>query len=110
MTPQEFVQCFRREKDDLLLSYCDASSQSFVATKVAELARSPEERLAMRAILDNALTDAFYTILSGLDGSGSLGGVQQSYQIRDEHGDVVCMGDGEIQGLAYAAFECGRID
>ncbi len=55
-----------------------------------------------------ALTDTFYTILLGLDGSASLGGIQQSYHIRDERGDVVCTGDGAIEGLAYTHFHGNR--
>jgi len=104
MTPEEFVQCFRREKDDLLRTYFDPSSGSVVATRVAELARSPEQLSAMRAILDTALTDTFYTILLGLDGCASLGGVQQDYHLRDESGDVICTSDGTIEGLAHASF------
>src|SRR5688572_7537810 len=102
MTPEEFVQSFRREKDDLLGTYFDSSSGSVVATQIALVARSSEQLSAMREILDTALTDAFYTILLGLDGCASLGGVQQNYHIRDENGDVICTGDGTIEGLAYA--------
>ena len=108
MTPEEFVQCFYREKDDLLRTYLDSSSGSVVATRVAKLARSPEQLSVIREILDTALTDTFYTILLGLDGCASLGGVQQSYHIRDESGDVVCTGDGTIEGLAYASFHDDR--
>jgi hypothetical protein len=104
MTPEEFVQCFRREKDDLLRTYFDASSESVVATGIAEFARSPEQLSAMREILDAALTDTFYTILLGLDGCASLGGVQQSYHVRDEGGSVLCTGDGTIEGLAHNYF------
>jgi hypothetical protein len=108
MTPEEFVQCFSREKDDLLKAYFDVSSGSMVATRVAEFARSPEQLSVMREILDTALTDTFYTILLGLDGCASLGGVQQDYYIRDENGDMVCTGDGTIEGLAYASFHDDR--
>ncbi|MEN9667769.1 MAG: hypothetical protein RLZZ326_4132 [Planctomycetota bacterium] len=108
MTPDEFVQCFRREKDDLLRTYLDASSGSGVATRIAELVGSPEQRSVMREIIDTALTDTFYRILLGLDGSALLGGVQQEYHIRDESGAVVCNGDGTIEVLAYASFHDDR--
>lgn len=104
MTPQEFVQCFRREKDDLLRSYLDSSSGSLVATQLAELSCTSEQLSAIRGILDIALTDTFYTVLLGLDGCASLGGVQQSYHVRDEHGAVLCTGDGTIEGLAHDYF------
>lgn len=108
MTSEEFVQCFRSEKDDLLRAYFDSLSGSVIATRITELARTPEQLSAMREILDIALTDTFYTILLGLDGCASLGGVQQNYHIRDENGDVVCTGDGTIEGLAYASFHDDR--
>ncbi|MEI6351078.1 MAG: hypothetical protein WCP06_08225 [Verrucomicrobiota bacterium] len=108
MTPEEFVQCFQREKNDLLRTYLDASSGSVVATRMAELARAPDQFSLMRDVVDTVLTDTFYTILLGLDGCASLGGVQQNYHIRDESGAVVCNGDGTIEVLAYASFHDDR--
>ena len=108
MTPEEFVQCFRREKDDLIATYFDSSSGSSVAAQLAGLDCSPEQISAIRGILDTVLTDTLYAVLLGLDGCASLGGVQQSYHIRDESGAVVCSGDGTVEGLAYSAFHESR--
>ena len=108
MTPEEFVQCFRRTKDGLLNTYFDPSSRSETAGELAALARSPEDTAALRRIISGVLTDAFYTVLLGLDGCASLGGVQQSYHVTDEDGSVVCSGDGLIEGLAYESFHGNR--
>ena len=108
MTPEEVIQCFRREKDDLLRTYLDASSGSVVATRMAELARSPDQFSSMRDVVDTVLTDTFKTILLGLDGCASLGGVPQDYHIRDESGALLCDGDGTIEVLAYASFHDDR--
>ena len=38
MTPEEFVQCFRREKQQLLETYFDTSSKSAVGQRISEVA------------------------------------------------------------------------
>ncbi len=104
MSAEEFVRCFRREKDILLSAFVDASSGSSVACEVATLATSAEQRAALRRILDTAVTDTLYTILLALDGCSSLGGVQQKYRIFDEHENEICSGDGRIEALAHDYF------
>jgi hypothetical protein len=54
--------------------------------------------------VDGVLTDAFYTLLLGLDGSASIGGVQQCYDLRDESGDKIT-GDGELEAAAFTHFQ-----
>ena len=108
MTPEEFVQCFKREKDQLLGTYLDASSETAVAQRLSALALSPEQMSGVREVLGLVLTDAFYTALLGLDGCASLGGLQQSYTVHDEHGAEVCGGDGKVEALAYDYFHGSR--
>jgi hypothetical protein len=50
------------------------------------------------------LTDTFYTLLLGLDGSASIGGIQQTYKIYGEDGKLIsdC---GEIEAEAAEAFQ-----
>jgi hypothetical protein len=104
MTPEEFVQCFRREKQQLLETYFDSSSKSAVGQRLSALGLTVEQMSGVRDVLDMALTDVYYSALLGLDGSGSLGGVQQSYTVCDEHGAEVCNGDGTVEALAYDYF------
>ena len=59
----------------------------------------------MIAAIDQALTDAFYTLLLGLDGSASLGGVQQGYRVQDETGCTISCGNGELEEHAFEAFQ-----
>ena len=108
MTPEDFVQCLRRTKQDLLGIHFDPSSESAAITRLSALGFSATQLSAVRDVLDSVLTDAFYTVLLGLDGCASLGGVQQSYHIRDEHGAEVCSGDGTIEALAYDYFHGNR--
>ncbi|CUR47581.1 hypothetical protein BN2364_3140 [Alloalcanivorax xenomutans] len=53
--------------------------------------------------MDVALTDVFYTLLLGLDGSAGIGGIQEAYTIRDEQGNTLS-GNGELEAAAYEQF------
>lgn len=65
-----------------------------------------EQRAEVIAALDVALTDAFYVLLMGLAGSGSLGGSQQEYRILDEHlRPISPAGDGGLETLAFEIFQ-----
>ena len=102
MTPREFVDGFAREKRSLLELYLKGPDTE-VARKIAELALPPEKQHILVEIIDGALTDAFYSILLGLDGAASIGGRQVDYQLRDEEGAVLT--DGEIEAHAWEAFQ-----
>jgi hypothetical protein len=104
MTPEEFVKCFRREKDWLLEMYSDPASELSVASRLAQVGSSTSEPAAVRELLNIILTDVFYTVLLALDGSASLGGVQQPYKILDEEGHEVSSGDGTVETFAYEYF------
>jgi len=102
MTPAEFAACVAREKEDLLAMYLDAGSGSAVAKKIESLGFTPEQKDGVKEILDGALTDAFYTFLLALDGEGSLGGLQRTYELRDEDGTVLT--GGELEAAAWEVF------
>ena len=53
------------------------------------------------------LTDVFYTLLLGLDGAASLGGVQAAYRILTAEGLEVSAGDGELEAEAWKQFHEG---
>ena len=54
------------------------------------------------AALDGVLRDAFYTLLSGLDGAGAIGDVQHAYCLHAEDGAPI----GECGDIEAAAWEC----
>ena len=75
-----------------------------VHVDIDKLLQLDEKKLAiLRDILDGVLTDAFYTLLLGLDGAASIGGLQQCFDLRDESGDKIG-GDGELEAAAYSHF------
>ena len=102
MTPQEFVACVAREKEDLLVTYFDPDSGSAVASQISAMCLSTGQAKALRMILDGALTDAFYTLLVGLDGEASLGGIQSVYELRAEDGTLLT--GGSLEGAASEQF------
>lgn len=57
----------------------------------------------MREVLNAVLTDAFYTILLGLDGCAQIGGKQIEYRLADEHGNQLT-GSGDIEAHAWEIF------
>lgn len=102
MTPEEFVACVVREKEDLLSQYFDPDSELAVASQIASLNLSVEQLKVLRIIMDGALTDAFYTLLVGLDGEASIGDVQSVYELRAAAGTLLT--GGELEGAASEQF------
>jgi hypothetical protein len=103
MTLEEFVDCFAKERTDLLASYLTPSSGSDVARNIAALGLSEEQAQVMRHIVDGILRDLLYTVLLGLDGAASIGGHQEVYDLRAEDGTRLT-GSGMLEVLAYERF------
>jgi hypothetical protein len=101
VTPREFVDCFSREKEALLRTYLNRSGTS-VASKIAQLQLEPDKLKLLSQILDGVLTDAFYTVLLGLEGEASIGGRREAYRLSDAQGTVLT--GGEIESEAWRAF------
>jgi len=111
MTTEDFVRSFKAQKDEMLEIYFSESLTgapsplTHAGTYIRSMRLSPEQLATMRKILDLALTDAFYSVLLGLDCSGRIGDMQQqNFQIQAEDGSVVCRGDGHVEGLAHKYF------
>lgn len=103
MTPEEFVKIFKRHKDELLEDYLAVPPETAVGKRIQRLGLSTEQSAEMVRILDDALTDAHYSILLGLDGCANIGGVQQDYRIHTETGDLITTG-GMFEDYAWEFF------
>ncbi len=73
-----------------------------MADKIAQLQLEPDKLKLLSQILDGVLTDAFYTVLLGLEGQASIGGRQEAYRLCDAQGTVLT--GGEIESEAWRAF------
>ena len=97
MNAKVFVNIFKKEKDDLLETFF---SESCYMPLIRELQLNNSKIASLKEIVDLMLTDTLYTLLMGLDGEANIGGVQQTYKIYDENGDLIseC---GELEAAAY---------
>ena len=102
MTAKEFVKAFHKEKQDLLMEYLSKDSQTEVQTLINSMDLNQIQTDKLKKVMDSSFTDIFYTILLGLDGSASIGGIQEMYQLKDEKGNLL---SGEIEGFAYEYFQ-----
>ena len=101
MTTKEFVEAFYNEKQSFLKEYISENSETEVGLLIKSLNLTGKQNEIMKEVLDTTLTDIFYTILLGLDGCASIGGIQEMYELKDENGNQL---SGEIEGYAYEYF------
>lgn len=101
MDAYQFVASWKAEKELYMASLLE--NGSLAGEQIRGLALSPEQEVKLWAALNTVLTDVFYTLLLGLDGSAQIGGVQETFKIRDEAGNLIsdC---GELEAEAYAQF------
>jgi hypothetical protein len=108
MNAEQFVACWRREKDILLKMFTDPIAGSAVAQKIASLNLTSDQKTILKDIVDDILIDTLYTLLLGLDGEANIGGMQVEYTILDEENNVIseC---GEIEAEAWTQFHGSNI-
>jgi hypothetical protein len=103
MNARTFVNCWKKERDTALDLYTSGKEVTAVSELIKEMQLTPAQSEKMGAVLDTVLTDAYYSLLIGLSGGGSIGGIQQSYKILDEDGNTIDEDD-EIESEAWEAF------
>lgn len=105
MNTEEFIKNFYQEKQNILNACFDTKSEyrTLVSTKIEELNPDKFQTEKLKEIISDVLTDTFYIILLGLDGSASIGNSQQSFKILDEDNNLISEG-GDLEGLAYDYF------
>ena len=100
MNSEEFAKAWKAEMETFL-------SDEYIAMKAEMLNIGSNELASCRRMLSEALSDAFYTLLLGLDGSASIGGVKMPYQIQDERGNIISDGGGALESAAWQQFRAG---
>ncbi len=103
MTTEEFVKGFYQEKQDIMDMYFEENNKTAVNTLLKSMNLSEEQYRILKKAFDIAFTDIFYSILLGLEGSASIGGIQETYDLRDEKGNQ--LNNGDIGGIAYEYFQ-----
>lgn len=81
MNVKEFVNCWKKEKENCLKTYTNnVNNNSLVASKISKMNLNLEQKLVLNEVLNDILNDTFYTFLLGLDGATSIGGrMQESF-------------------------------
>ena len=107
----EFVRNFYLERKELIKTSFnfDSERKTYVSTKIQELNLNEEQTEKIKHIISVLLTDTFYTILLGLDGSASIGECQKDYKIYDENGDLIS-NCGELEAEAYEYFHENKFE
>ena len=103
MNANDFAKCWKQERDYLLELYSSGQEETAVSALIDKMALSTDQKEQMKQVLGQVLTDTFYTLLLGLDGSASIGGVQESFKIYDEEENLIsdC---GELETKAWEHF------
>jgi hypothetical protein len=101
ITPEEFVQEFVDLKDHLVSNYFSSDSDISRVAKLENAGLSEDQIDLTKGIVDEALTDALYTVLLGLEGSASISQRQIMYKLFDEESNELT---GEIESIAWEKF------
>ncbi len=101
MTPEQFVKGFYQERKSLLNAYLDSKKNTEVSRLIKSMNLEEEGTEKIRQILNSALSDAFYTILLGLDGESPIGERQENYKIFEEAGAELTAGELEVFAWEY---------
>lgn len=104
LTPLRLAQACKAEKDSKLDLYLDPEGETTVGDLIVAMKLSKSQNVKLKQVLDAALTEAWYTMLSALDGYEFLGDVKQNFELRDEDGNVLSS-EGELEIAAYKVFE-----
>ncbi|WP_190811672.1 hypothetical protein [Flagellimonas sp. S3867] len=103
MHTEDFVRGVHQTKEELLKTYFNDSIETYVGEQIKSLGFNPKQLKNLRAIIDGALTDGFYSLLIGLEGGASIGGnLQQAFKLFDEENNSLTE---DIGSLAYEYFQ-----
>ncbi len=108
MTPEDFVKNFYLERKLLVNLYLSSNNNSYVSKLIAELQLDEQKTERLRQILNEVLSDAFYTTLLGLDGEAQIGERQETYKVEDENGEELT--GGEIESFAWEYFHNNKME
>lgn len=102
ISSEKFAKTLYLEKENFIKEYLSEESETEVRRLIESLNLSTDKTMIMEKVLDQTITDVLYTLLLGLSGCASIGGVQQSYELKDEKGNQMI--SDETEGFAYKYF------
>ncbi|WP_299315851.1 hypothetical protein [uncultured Aquimarina sp.] len=103
MNTEDFVKGVHQTKVEMINSYFDTSTETYVGELIKSLNLDSKQMETIKEIIDSALTDGFYSLLIGIEGGASIGNnLQQEYKLFDEEDNSLT---DDIGGLAYEYFQ-----
>ncbi len=99
MTPKEFAHEFSLLRKSLLDDYFN-NNKSLNGGLLATMNLTSENKEIAYKVVENAITDALYTALLGLDGCAIIGHEQVVYKLFDNNNNLLA-GDGRLEAHAY---------
>ncbi len=82
--------------------YFDKTRESEVASLIGSMNLDDKQYETMKEVIDTLMRDTLYSIILGLEGSASIGSIQEEYKIQDENGNE--LNDGDLSHYAYEYF------
>ena len=107
MNSEEFVKACFEEKQSQLNLYFNSTQKTYVSSLISQLDLDERRKAVLFKILDSAITDAYYTMLLGIDGESSIGDTQIMYKLFDDENNELT-GSGDIEAYAYEYFHSAR--
>jgi len=90
MNSESFIRLLKNEIDDLQSAYSKGEDgETYIGSKIDALQCSEETKAEVLNIVNEAVKENLYVLLSALEGSSSLSGVQQIYSITDENNKTI---------------------
>ena len=87
---------------------CVYLSDDYLTLKASMLGLNDSDMQRLKPMIEEVLGDAFYTLLLGLDGAASIGGIQGAYEIKNESGELIVDGKGDLEAIAWRLFRSER--
>ncbi|MGS0724758.1 hypothetical protein ACVBKF_01120 [Shewanella sp. 0m-11] len=103
MTPEEFIDNVVESIDSLVSLYSQGSEgPTYLGSKLDNMGLSAEQRERVLGLIHLAVGEASHLLISGIEGTVSLGIDQQIYKLLDEEGNELT---GELDVLLYEKLE-----
>jgi len=99
MNSEQFVGLLKEEVEDLQSYYSQGKAgETYIGAQIEALPCTDDIKTKVLELVNEAVKENLYVLLSALEGSSALAGVQQRYKILDENDKLV---SGELDSEYY---------
>ncbi|MCL2234779.1 MAG: hypothetical protein FWC11_05230 [Firmicutes bacterium] len=99
---EEFASLFKKQKDEDF-QFVFSGQYADMNSLLKKLKLNHNQNEVLKEIINLLLTDTYYGILLGFDGAANIGGVQQTYKVYNEQGNLIS-NCGELEAAAWEYF------